>query len=673
MEDRLSDHRERFVQDPDATASFQLLEEDCFLSEEWLELAKIYRHRLRARSLVEDARGRAQIQLRLAKLLEERIGDEDGAIDAYRECVQLDAALRPAWERLHHLYTKRESWTAVLQVAELEATAITDAAERARLFNDMGDIWQDRLGDAEQAEQYYVRARFERDALPPEVDPKTEEDDSATLVQSAWISAARGDSHAAVTSLRQALDGDPSNIEAIDMLATVLEGAERHAEMAELLERRAALAADPATQAAVLARLGLVREQQLGDPGGARSAYERALAADPSNQGAQLALTRIYRLTEAWSDLRGLLEIASAQGPAEQRADGLCQLGLLLERQFGDIEAALSSFDEALALEPDCVDARAALMRLRELAGPADDENEQTGSHEHRAVRVVGVLERKLERLESEGRASEENAIKLRLRLAELRSATLEDPVAAIAALEPCLDDDEALLLVAQRLARLYEAASRPEDLIPLARRAAAASADPTERAEWHRRAAETAAGIGDADSAVEFYQRLLDDRPGDRQAEAQLLALHRARGEARPLAALLRSELFRAAPRDELPLHLELADLFSRSLDEPRAALAHWRRALALDPARGEVLDEALRCAERTGGALHQLDLLEHLAAAATTNEDRARLLVRRGDLLASDLGWAEEGVESWRRSLELDPDQPDARARLESLAPPT
>ena len=53
----------------------------------------------------------------------------------------------------------------------------------------------------------------------------------------------------------------------------------------------------------------------------------------------------------------------------------------------------------------------------------------------------------------------------------------------------------------------------------------------------------------------------------------------------------------------------------------------------------------------------------------AATSNEERARLLLRRGDLLASDLGWSEEGVESWRRSLELDPDQAEARSRLESL----
>ena len=124
-----------------------------------------------------------------------------------------------------------------------------------------------------------------------------------------------------------------------------------------------------------------------------------------------------------------------------------------------------------------------------------------------------------------------------------------------------------------------------------------------------------------------------------------------------------------RASPRDGLPLHLELAALLKDSLDDPSAALAHWRRALALDPGQPGAIDEALECAERSGGPMQRLDLIDHVAAAATSNEERARLLLRRGDLLAGDLGWSEEGVESWRRSLELDPDQAEARSRLEAL----
>lgn len=668
MTSDLSRQRERFTADPNATTAFDLLEEAALRTEQWQSLAALYRQRAQASSLADDAR--ARVLLRLGQLLEERLRDETGAIEAYGDCVRLDPRRRPAWQGLRRLYAARDSWAAVLQVAELEAGALTDPAERSRLFQEMGQIWRDQLGDAEQAEQFAQRARQERDAIETASGPEPEEERRAALVQEAWISAARGDSSRAVASLREALESDPSDIEAIDMLVTVLDGAERHAEMAELLERRAALASDAVTRAAVLARLGQVREDQLGDVGGARSAYERALDADPRNPGAHAALLRIYRLNESWNELRRLLEGVGAEGSADQRVAALCQLGLLLERQFDDVEAALGSFEEALALEPDNPDAKAALVRLRDASAASDvleDKPEAPG--ENRATRVVGVLERKLERLEDEGRGGEEAAIRLRLRLAELRSATLTDPAGAIEVLEPCLEQDEAaILLVAQRLALLYERAGRHEDLIALSRRAAAGSADPAERAEWYRRAAETARSIGQGDLAIELFRRLLEERPADRHAETALLELHRSRGDAQPLAELLRRELTRAGRRDELPIQLELAQLLSEALGDEPGALFHWRRAVSLDPGQAHLLDDALRCANTNGGALGQLDLLDHAVASATANEDRARLLLRRGDVLAEGLGWAEEARESWRRSLELDPDQPELRARLES-----
>lgn len=667
MTSDLSLHRKRFAADPDAATSFELLVEAALSGEQWPMLADLYRQRAAASSLAGDPAARARILLQLGRLLEQRMDDGTGAIEAYRDCARLDTGCRPAWQGLRRIYTARNSWAAVLQVAELEAGSLGDAVERGRLFQEMGQIWRDQLGDAEQAEQFFQRARQERDSAATAPGPEPESERHAALVQEAWICAARGDSTRAVAALREALESDPGNVEAIDMLVTVLDGAERHAELAELLERRAALAADPTTRAAVLSRLGQVREQQLGDMPGARSSYERALDSDARNQGARAALLRIYRLTESWNELRRLLETVGTEGTPDQRVESLCQLGLLLERQFDDVDAAVSAFQEALALEHDNPDAKAALMRLRDAsvaAASGDPESEAPG--ENRAVRVVGVLERKLERLESEGGGEGEAATQLRLRLAELRSATLDDPVGAIEVLEPCVEQEDALVLVAQRLALLYERTGRHESLIDLSRRAAAVSADPVERGEWFRRAAETARSIGEGDVAVELFGRLLEERPRDRHAETALIDLHRTRGNAEPLATLLRRQLARASRHDELPIQVELAQLLSEALGNDLDALSHWRRALALDPARQDTLDDALRCANATGGALHQLELLDHAAAAATAREDRARLLLRRGDVLAEDLGWAEEALESWRRALELDPSQPDVRARL-------
>jgi tetratricopeptide (TPR) repeat protein len=706
MTDQMASHRARFEADPEAVASFEWLEETHFLAEDWELLADCYRHRLSAPSLESQPGARAQLNFRLGQLLEERLEDSTGAILAYRESVSLDPTQRIVWERLRGLYAARGSWTAVLQVAELELVQTLGPVERVKLIDEMARVWDEELGDAEQAQVHREQAAALRgdatvaatepsaateeaapepespaDAEPaqePEPEPAQEpepEDEDEPLVQQAWLAAARGDTTSAVAALREAMERDPSDIEAIDMLLTVLEGAERHAEMAELLERRAAVAAEKEVRAAVLARLGVVRETQLGDATGAASAHERALAADANHVGSRAALMRLYRSAERWLELRTLLESSIEAAPADARPELLCALAALLCEQFDEKPAAMEAYEQALALDDGHATAREALDALREAleteslepeAGADEDEAERS-ANENRSVRVVGVLERKLARIQDEGRDFERPAIKLRLRIAELRSTTLGDTEGAIEMLAPCVHDPESILDVAQRLGFLYERAGRHPELIALARRAAELSTDPEERAGWYRRAAETARSTGDSETAVSFYHCLLGERPNDRNAEAALLELHRARGEAAPLVTLLRSELARVSSREELPLQLELADLLEDALANPAGALPHWRRALALDTSQVEALERALRCAGSDGGAVRQLDLLEYLTLNATDENSRARLLARRGDVMVDSFGWLEEGAESWRRSLEIEPNQPGVRSRLE------
>jgi tetratricopeptide (TPR) repeat protein len=648
----------RFEADPDATAAFEALEEHFFMIQTWDNLAALYRSRLEARSLAEQPGARAQLLLRLGQLLEEHCGDVDRAIDAYQDAVRLDPQLRPALRHLRSIYMTRGSWETVLQIAELETVTCMPPEERARVFSEMGDIWQRELGDAAQAEQCYARARSE--ALPTRPD---------------------------AGALHRALEIDPADADALDMMATVLEGIERHAEMTDFLERRAALAINPETRGAVLARLGAVREEQLGDLGGARSAYERALSADPSNVAARQALIRIYRLTEAWSRLRTLLESMLTQGIAEDPAQVLCDLGALLETQFDDADAATSAYEEALALAPEDSRAEAALTRLcgtanaRDACGQPDATQRLSGAPgsfdeaslakpgpENRVVRVEGVLERKLESLEASGEGLEATAVSLRLRIAELRSAKRDNLTGAIEVLEPVLQSDTALVLGAERLAALYERAGRYSDLARLSRRVANLVSDPDRQADWYRRAAETARGSGDAKFAAECYERLLEERPQDLDAKAALLELHRGRGDVEALARALQLEILRAEGEREIELHLELADLLANALEDSARALLHLRRVLELAPSRNDALEQALRIAGEVGGDFLRLDLLDHLVDVTADAAQRARLLELRGDLLADSIGWQEEGQQSREAALAPGSQREAASARAQA-----
>lgn len=683
MDASLREHYERFAADPDAVEAFETLETHFAGSEAWLDLASLYRRRLEAASLAGEPETRAQLHLRLGMTLEDRLSDEEGALCAYQEAARLDPSSRGALQRLRGVYAGRGSYDVVLQVAELEVSSAMPLAERAQLFDEMAQIWEREFGDVQQAAACRARAEDERpaacdDAASVQGVEVSDEGDRA-LVHQAWLASARGDADAALASLREALERNPGDVQAIDMMVTVLDGAEQHSEAAELLGRRAELATDPATRGAVFSRLADIRERQLCDLVGARAAFERALDADPGNATAHKALRRLYRTTGSWKPLRGILEASASNGTVEERVDALCELADLLEAQFDDSIGALRTCERALELSPGEQRVCEVLERLRAAQAlgeaptavdPTRQPNASTGdpNHgEHRAQLVVGVLERKLETLEGSGAGLEPEAVGLRLRIADLRASTLDDSAGAIAVLEGAQESDAAVGRIAGRLANLYERAGRFEDLGALARRAAGVLDDRTERAEWLRRAAETARSTGDADGAIDCYARLIEERPRDPDARAALLELHRARGDAEPLVRALRAELARADGEAELSIHLEVAALLEGTLGDPAGALSHLRRAIELAPGDEGIAERALGLAQAVGGAFGRLDLIDHSLGLPTAAENRARWLVRRGDLLATEVGWPDEATQCWQAAVELAPDLADARERLE------
>ena len=657
--------------DPTSRASFELFEEHYFHAGAWSDLVDLYRARIDDPTLTDDPRERARLLIRRGRILEERVGDDEAAIATYGEAAALAAGRRRAFERLRRIYTRRRSWLLMLQVAELEVEEVRHPLERARLFREMGDVWEHELGDPEQASQLQARARAEESDPSEDAAPTTSE---PATVERAWRLATEGETDAAIAVLNERIALHPNEIEALDMLLSVLERAGREVAMAGVLAQRAAASTDAPTRAAVLVRLGALQER-IGDPDAARTAYERALGAHPAEEAASKALARLYEERQAWDALATLLEARIAQADSDLRVELLCELGDLRAGHLGDTAAASAAYQQALALDADCEPAREGLERIasRDESGSRPRGSGSSGAIDPQDPDAAALLARSLAKLEAEGEGATPHAVGLRLRLAEVVVDRGEDLSTAIEALEPCIEDDAVLLQVARPLRRLYERTQRHEALTDLAQRTRALCSDPLERAEWTRLAARSARACARADEAVELYGSLLEACPGDAEAESFLLALHRQRGDARPLLSLLRRMLPRLTPAEEAPLHVEAAALLEEQLGDPDGAFVHWRRAVALDPCDEEVLTGALRCAEITGGALRQLDLLELATSAASAPGDRARLLARRGALLTDALDWTEEGAESWRRSLELNPNQPTVRERLASCPAPS
>jgi tetratricopeptide (TPR) repeat protein len=400
-------------------------------------------------------------------------------------------------------------------------------------------------------------------------------------------------------------------------------------------------------------RLALLRRDRLNDPAGAAVQLEAAIALEPGRVDWIQGLALLYQTLDRPEDQARALELELPHADPERARLLHHRLAELAAGRLADPARAERHWKALLALDPASVPALEFLTRRLE--------------DEQRHAELAEVLRARLAQLGADARG----ATSLRLRIAGLEAGPLADPESAAATLAPAAADESALPVVAEPLADLYQRLGRHDELVALARRAAAASSLPAERAGWHLRIADALRKVGDLAGAAEAVRQGLADRPDDPNAQAVLRDLYRQLGEFAPLALLLEAQVARAAGSAEAPIRLELAGLFEGPLARPADALRHLRRVLEIAPGHAEALARASALAERLGDADTLEALLADAAARAATSGERAALLTRRAGLLAGPLGRADEALACYDAALRLDPRSEAALAGLrEALA---
>lgn len=663
--------REALAADPDDVESLRALSALLAGRDADAELVDVLQRLAERLTGAESARCRC----RVSELLEH--GDDlAGAIAELERAVDVPGAPEDAAERLEALLERAGRHEALeARLARRRAALADDAPEAGDLDLRRGRIWLDRLRRPDRAVPCFRAARAAR----PDWTVARDE------LERALRAANDAEGLAAILAERAGAETDPERRAALELeraeLALACEG--REDEARALLESIAAAGGPEASRAASLlddllerrgdwsalrerwvARLemasgeevlalrlrlaGLCRDR-LADPEAATVHLEAAAEEAPGRSDLWQALARLHRDAGRSADEVRVLEAELATGPPPDRAHVLhARAAECCRDALGDPARAAEHFSRLLELDPAHDEAAEFLMER--LA--AEDRSEEL-------ARVLAL--RLAAQATPPGAAG---AVSLRLRLAALRAEKLDDAEGAIRALEPAAEDPEALLLVAEPLADLYQREGRRERLVSLVRRAADACEAPGERAGWCLRLGDALRSGGDAEGAAEAYRRVLVDRSDDRAARAALRDLYRERGEAAPLARLLESELAALGGPAELPFRLELAGLLEGELERPAEALNHLRRVLQLEPGHAEALARALTLAERLELDADWLALSEEALAHARGPRERADWLVRRGARLEG-----AAALESFREALALDPTRAEAREAVIAL----
>jgi tetratricopeptide (TPR) repeat protein len=483
--------------------------------------------------------GRARhLGLAKARALSNSAGGADAAAALFRSLVEA-AGDDPA----HEL----ESFAEFLQRAEQTKARVADyrwlMAESVKRAGSPVDLW---LKWAEVEEQRFQEPERAVALLEQVVAADPERTDA--LLELSRLRAAAGDAKGAAAALRELLPrADAESRPAIQLkLAAVLIGA--------LGEPEAALD---------LAESVLAKNASDAD---ALRIVHQALGAAPTRARAAMLLERMAEGSDdpdARADvIEALLAVAAADPAlAEARSRWMRQL---LDTKLDEPEEALKLALRGAEVAPG----------EDELWGVAEDMARKLNRPEPVAEAYTRTIERDLPPAVAEA---------VGRRVVEFQEEWFDDGERVIALLSRVLSLCPAADWAFDRLKLAFNAQGRYAELFELYDARLARDLSAPERVELLREAAMAARDFaGNAERAIEYFERLNRDNPGDQRVEASLERLYERNGKKRPLIDLLSLRLRgpNAKPAEQNELLGRVAALWL-DLNEPGEALALAGRLL--------------------------------------------------------------------------------------------
>ncbi len=406
-----------------------------------------------------------------------------------------------------------------------------------------------------------------------------------------------------------------------------------------------------ADRADAWARLGAMRDEELGDVEGALAATQKALTLEPDHAGAIEVRVAVLKRARRWRELSlALGRSVLAEESLPRRAALYTELADLFDAELADPAQAAACYRLALEADPWAGEARHKLEALLERRGEAGD--------------LIALLEDRVERTVS---PLEQAA--LRRRVAQLYGERLGDRGAALRHLEALRalqpGDPETL----RALERLYGDEGRTRELCDVLAEAATRGGAPAERVPLLRKLAAAAERLPDgAGRAADALEELLRLEPHDAEALAALTRLsEEARAWARAVALLVARAALAEGP-EQAALYARAAALSSERMDDDAAAESHFARALEADPRHVPSLTGLAQLYRRRGEPRKAARLLADAVESTQNRVVRTRLYIEAAELHErfDDPGGA---IALYQRALELDPEHIDAAERASEL----
>jgi tetratricopeptide (TPR) repeat protein len=661
----------------------------------------------------------AELWSRSARLLEDPLGRQEDAIEAWRSVLGARPDDTAAFLALERLFSSGSRAAELVDVLEKHLEMTPDATERKPMAKRIAVLYEDALGQREQAVRAW-EAVLEIDPVDGEAldalaqlhlaggafrelaeiygrkleaSQRKDERRALRMLTARLYEDKLHEPDQAANELRSLLEENPGDDEALESLDRILGAEERHAEQVEVIDARAAKQRDAGARNELAFRAARLIEKELSDVEAAIGRYRDILAGSPNHAATLEALTAIargddhrasavaalepvLRAAKRWPEVLEMLELQVAvEDSPERRLALLGEIARIEEESRGDRDKAFAAWARALGEESsDVSEASAPRQALERLAAAGRNWK-----------RLAEVYE---ERMEATFDAELQRSLALRLSVLHERELA-DDPASLGRAADYLrkalsLPGDEAPVLAS--LEQILRRQGDHAELADILSREAELAPAPDQQAHFLAELGQVRlSALSDAEGALTAFRDALERNPnhvGARNALAKLLDKSETRE-----GALEVLEPLAAASGD----HEELIALYERRLEmhDDRAERAHWLRKIAEvaadqlgSPDRAlDALGRALKEEPLPGAALEDLERIAgaaripaagaaHIELALVGAEpEAARELAARAAKLYVEGGDRDAAERLYRFVLEGDPENVDALTALEDL----
>jgi tetratricopeptide (TPR) repeat protein len=618
-----------------------------------------------------DAELQRDVPMTIADLARKNLRDLDLANTWYQKALAAQPDYLPALDALASLHEERAAWPELLTVLRAKTDLATDDAARRDLLRRQAAICETRTGDAASAmeaheailsmsfdltaaralERLYAEAgRWEDLSSLLETQLGLPESDEADLhYRLGIVSMDRLQSpERALEHFREALSRRTDHDETIAALERLGERAGFAASVAETLEpiylarvewpkliaaieARIAAEGDVSARKELLARLGTIYEENLGDLAKALETYARMFREELSDRGTWDVLSRLARQLGRWDRLAEIYResLDAITVDDDVTADLAFITAQVLDERVRDTAAARRYFHRALSFDPTRAEVFGALESLlkRESA-----HHELLALYRDAAERAGDPDERK----------------RYQFLIAEIDERALNDLPRAIEDYRAILETDPSDAEAVRRLDDLLVRTESWRDLGELLERRVLDAVDSNERSALRFRLGRLRVDrLSDPEGAVSALRDIVEERRDHEEAIRALEGIADAHPAIRLTVVEILEPIYRdlddwnrlivalniriaasTDPPERTQLLREVGSLKETRARDVKGAFASFSQAFTEDAGDGEAREALERLAAEHN---HWDDLVRAYESAAAATDD----VTLRGDLL--------------------------------------